>query len=219
MTGTAKETQTIPMPASRMRIVAASAVLVMASAAMVASARRTLNFDSTPGEQHSAPLKWPAAASRAHRLAGTSTLLIFAHPYCSCTSATFSELEVILASEARKPATRVFFAPLEDGGISKIGESWEQARRLPGAEVSWDLGNREALLFGARTSGFAVLYDPSGNLLFQGGVTGSRGHEGRNKGAQRLADALRTLRPEHNGSFVFGCSLLGSEINSERQGR
>jgi hypothetical protein len=90
---------------------------------------------------------------------------------------------------------------------------------LPGAEISWDVGNQEAMLFGARTSGFAVLYDPSGNLLFQGGVTGSRGHEGRNKGAQRLADALLTLHPEHDGSFVFGCSLFGSEVNSQGQRR
>jgi hypothetical protein len=72
-----------------------------------------------------------------------------------------------------------------------------------------DVGGAEASRFGARTSGYVLLYDASGKLTFQGGITGSRGHAGENIGRrtlQRILDAEPGPMHEH---AVYGCALLG----------
>jgi hypothetical protein len=73
-----------------------------------------------------------------------------------------------------------------------------------------DDGGVEARRFGVKTSGTVLLYSALGRLLFHGGITGSRGHEGDNYGITRLAAALRggagdTAVPVV--SRVFGCAL------------
>ncbi len=57
-----------------------------------------------------------------------------------------------------------------------------------------------------------ILYDAKGDLLFKGGVTGSRGHEGDNLGIEALRASIDTGRPAPRGSLVFGCALSGSDI-------
>jgi hypothetical protein len=73
-----------------------------------------------------------------------------------------------------------------------------------------DRGGVEAKRFGARTSGEVLLYSAVGRLLFFGGITGSRGHEGDNYGLTSLASFL-TATPSESavtaGSPVFGCAL------------
>jgi hypothetical protein len=82
---------------------------------------------------------------------------------------------------------------------------------MAGVSAAWDPDGREARVFGAQTSGVVFLYDTHGELLFEGGITGSRGHAGENFGADRLAAALRSGRPgAGTPSPVFGCSLTGS---------
>ena len=49
-----------------------------------------------------------------------------------------------------------------------------------------DISGDEARRFGAATSGEALLYSPSGKLLFHGGITPSRGHEGGSVGRDAL---------------------------------
>jgi hypothetical protein len=74
----------------------------------------------------------------------------------------------------------------------------------------WDDGAVEARIFAARTSGYVLLYSPAAKLLFQGGITGSRGHEGDNYGLSRLAGLLIAPAPESPNpviSRVFGCEL------------
>jgi hypothetical protein len=74
----------------------------------------------------------------------------------------------------------------------------------------WDEGGVEARGFAARASGDVLLYSPAGKLLFQGGITGSRGHEGDNYGLSRLADLLAVPAAESAipvTSRIFGCEL------------
>lgn len=84
---------------------------------------------------------------------------------------------------------------------------------LPGAGLVWDDGGLEAKRFGATTSGTVLLYDSEGKLLFQGGVTGSRGHEGDNYGLDELRRALTARLPGEDkerirGALpVFGCAF------------
>jgi hypothetical protein len=83
------------------------------------------------------------------------------------------------------------------------------AKALPHARVHWDDGGKEAMRFGAATSGYVVLFNTGGSLLFRGGVTASRGHEGDNAGFDSLLVSLRSGVPARASSRVFGCGLIG----------
>jgi hypothetical protein len=66
----------------------------------------------------------------------------------------------------------------------------------------------EALLFHANTSGETLLYGKDGRLLFHGGLTPSRGHEGDNLGLTRVVSLVTTGASDKPESAVYGCSLL-----------
>lgn len=94
----------------------------------------------------------------------------------------------------------------------------EAAASIAPVNVAWDDAGQEARRFGALTSGLILVYDSFGALRFRGGITGSRGHEGDNAGADLLEEAL-TSSPARRGtggyltSRVFGCALLGPETD------
>jgi hypothetical protein len=86
---------------------------------------------------------------------------------------------------------------------------WRQAAAIPGVTVHSDDGGVETRRFHAETSGYTVLYDPRGNLLFQGGITSSRGHEGDNAGRTALESLVQGKVFSQVRTSVYGCSLLG----------
>jgi hypothetical protein len=93
---------------------------------------------------------------------------------------------------------------------------------LPGAKIRWDDEGRETRRFGVTTSGDVRLYSPSGLLLFRGGITGSRGHEGDNNGLSDLLVAMNTTgaaayEAAAVRSPVFGCTI--GKLNATRTAR
>ncbi|HLB76837.1 MAG TPA: hypothetical protein VJO72_07370, partial [Candidatus Dormibacteraeota bacterium] len=46
-----------------------------------------------------------------------------------------------------------------------------------------------------------------GRLLFQGGITATRGHEGDSFGQERIASLLTTGAADRADAPVFGCAL------------
>jgi len=166
------------------------------------------SYKLTPGSSAGAvPPSWPAA-SRMARPTGRPTLILFAHPQCVCTRASVHELARLVAPFGSRLDTRVNFvlpSGVEDG--FERSDTWESAQSIPGVTVATDPDGREAELFQATTSGFVVLYSADGRLLFRGGITSSRGHEGTSDGAERIAALLRGERPTARGSPVFGCRL------------
>jgi hypothetical protein len=52
------------------------------------------------------------------------------------------------------------------------------------------------------------LYAPTGKLLFSGGITASRGHEGDNVGRSAIVSFILNGHAPVNHTPVFGCSLL-----------
>lgn len=160
---------------------------------------------SASGPPSAAPHEWPAASS-VQRTAGRWTLVMNAHPRCACTRASIRELERLMARIHRRADAVVVFA----GGVpAGAGDLHAAARAIPGVRVVDDVGNKEAKRFGAATSGAVLLYDPAGQLVFQGGLTLARGHEGDSAGAAAIR--ARVLRNETNGateSNVFGCALI-----------
>lgn len=137
------------------------------------------------------------------------TLLLFAHPRCPCTRASLHELDGLLAETQNKVSVFVVFI-VPDGVRSgwEQGDLWNMATKIPGVCVIRAQGSYEANLFKVKGSGHALLYAPSGELLFGGGITASRGHEGDNLGRSAVASLILTGQARVRSTPVFGCSLL-----------
>ncbi len=177
-------------------------------------------FDNAPGAGAAAPARWPTRSALA-RTPGRPTLVLLAHPQCSCTLASLEELGEALARAHSKPRTYVLF--LKPEGFAngwEQTESWRIASAIPDVTAVRDDSGREANRFGAVTSGQTLLFDADGALLFSGGITAARGHAGDNAGRSEIVSLLNhenTQRPRRlnpaqplrDATSVFGCPLFG----------
>ncbi|PYQ45511.1 MAG: RedB protein [Acidobacteria bacterium] len=165
-------------------------------------------YKATPGPTAGeSPSRWPVD-SRIPRDPDRATLILFAHPHCPCTRASVSELARLMGRLPGRLSARVMFLRPSD-----VHEGWEHTdlwqtvSTIPGAAAFRDDDGVEAARFGAATSGFTVVYDAQGNLLFRGGLTASRGHEGDSFGQRRVVSLLTTGAADRSDSPVFGCAL------------
>ncbi len=135
------------------------------------------------------------------------TMLLFLHPECGCSRATLAELQRLLPRVQHEFRTLIVF--------SGVGETLRPlAGEMRDARLHDDPEAIEARRFGATTSGHLFVYGPRGRLLFHGGITAARGHEGPNAGVEHVVaalagDAARGL----TSTQVFGCPLY--EVTSE----
>ena len=168
-------------------------------------------YDNGPGVPASAGSGFPANTSL-ERATDRPTLVLLAHPQCTCTRATLGELAEALARAQSLPKTYVVFlkpSSMPDGWEQT--DLWKTAAALPNATVVRDDDGREAERFGAATSGQTMLYDARGSLLFSGGITGARAHAGDNAGRSAIVALLnRQPGPYAATTNVFGCSLFAS---------
>jgi hypothetical protein len=167
-----------------------------------------LNYELTPGKAISGQVQWPAD-SKVGRDRNKPTLVVFFHPLCPCSRASMAELEKLATDCPRDFVLEiVFVVPPE------LQEPWEQSRlvtaayRLPDAHVWLDYQGAEAALFHASTSGETRFYSKDGQLLFQGGLTASRGHEGSNQNLEHLRASITGQSNELQTAPVYGCPLL-----------
>lgn len=134
------------------------------------------------------------------------TVVVFAHPRCPCTRATFAQLARLRCR--REFATHAYFFEPVDGGASWRGTGlWSMAADIPGMVPVVDPGGTIAARCGATTSGTIALYTPDGLLRFWGGLTASRGHEGDSVGLDAVAALIDGREPGRDRADVFGCSL------------
>lgn len=195
----------LPRPL-RAAALAAWVVLIVVGGSLVVRER------SSSGAVGVVPREWPSA-SAIQRDPGKSTLVMFVHPRCPCTRASLLELNEIMNAEGERASAVVVF--LRPSGVSDGWErtdSWERAGELPQTTRVVDRDGTEAARFGAHTSGHALLYSPSGHLLFSGGITAGRGHAGDNVGRQSVVALIRSDDAPHD-HVVFGCALEPSENN------
>ena len=182
-----------------------AAVWIMA---VVAGLTVLWSWENTPGAAGDAPAQWPVESGLS-RAANGPTLVLFAHPQCSCTRASLGEFGEILARATTRPRTYVvFLKPIGFGVDWEKTDLWRSAEKLPGVTVRRDDEGLEATRFGVVTSGQTVLYDESGALLFSGGITGARGHAGDNAGRASLVSLLNHGRTDLSLTSVFGCPLF-----------
>lgn len=173
-------------------------------------------WDNSPGLGASAPTHWPPASALTPAT-DRPTLLLLAHPQCTCTQASLGELAEALARAQVKPRTYVvFIKPRGFAAGWEHSDLWATATALPGVTVLRDDEGREAARFGSATSGQTLLYDAAGTLVFSGGVTGARAHQGDNAGRATLVSllnggshpGLNRREPGANTTKVFGCPLF-----------
>jgi hypothetical protein len=165
------------------------------------------NYGNTPGAPAHAPRSWPTA-SRLRPAGDLPTLVMIAHPHCPCTRASMTELSVLMTCcQGRLGATVLFVKP--DGFEEEWEQAdlWHEASRIPGVAVVSDAGGVEAARFGAATSGQTLLYDSKGGLLFSGGITSARAHEGDNDGLSAIQSLVVSAGADRSSTPVFGCPL------------
>jgi|ERR1051325_2523043 hypothetical protein len=167
-----------------------------------------VRYSNTPGSMGAPPSSWPNESRIPFDLK-QPTLIMFAHPHCPCTRASLSELARLLARVPDKLNTYVVFLK-PDGTPSDWDKTdlWRTASAIPGVTTLSDNTGAEAHRFHAETSGQTLLYNQKGTLLFNGGVTLARGHEGDNPGRTALEDIILRGHSAQTNTPVFGCGLF-----------
>jgi hypothetical protein len=141
------------------------------------------------------------------------TLMMFLHPRCPCSRASLRELDRLLGAAPK--ALTAIVVMIEPPGA---GQGWAEtdllasAKAIAGVRVIVDERGQIAERFGARTSGEVGLYDEQGRLLFQGGITPARGHEGDSLGREAILLLVRH-QPAGSCSPAFGCPLVSTSQN------
>jgi hypothetical protein len=167
-----------------------------------------LHYENTPGEAAPAPGQWPSQ-SQLLPSAEHATLVMLVHPHCPCSRASVGELSSIMAhSQGRLTAYVLFLKPEGFSDDWEKTDLWRSAEKIPGVTALVDVNGREAINFQSLTSGQTLLYDRSGRLVFQGGITASRGHSGDNAGRSAIISIVNTGSSDQKTTPVFGCPLL-----------
>jgi hypothetical protein len=176
---------------------------------VLASMAALTRYQFRPGISSSAVSdQWPKTAHIA-RDGSRLTLVMFLHPQCPCSRATVDELAELMSRESDRLSVQVeFVVPPHAPAGWESGDLLKQARAIPGVTTSIDLGEADARAFGATTSGDVNVYDSAGMLVFKGGITDGRGHEGDNAGLDAVLALSRGQRPQVIRTLVFGCPLV-----------
>jgi hypothetical protein len=90
-------------------------------------------------------------------------------------------------------------------------DRWRRAAEIPGVTPVLDDGGGLASEFGSFTSGHALLYAPDGRLLYSGGITGARGHDGDNEGRRDILALIAGAAPTSHRQPIYGCGLHDPE--------
>jgi glyoxylase-like metal-dependent hydrolase (beta-lactamase superfamily II) len=101
----------------------------------------------------------------------------------------------------------VFNKPGASASELHESDNWQHAIRIPGVLAMFDDRGTETQHFGGHVSGQTMLYSREGRLVFSGGITAGRGHQGNNIGAKAVIRIVRGDLGAPRKTPVFGCSL------------
>jgi hypothetical protein len=175
--------------------------------AAIIGGRVVLNYESTPGTIGVVSKSWPTDSSIT-RDSDRPTLVMAVHPQCPCTRASVAELAQIVARTQNKMRLIFLFYTPKDSGVDwRNTDLHREVAQIPGAAIVTDIDGAEAQRFGAETSGHTFLFDSKGRLLFDGGITASRGHSGDNVGENDIVSLINSQTANQTRTLVFGCSF------------
>jgi hypothetical protein len=183
-------------------------VLIIWAAFIAAGMAGLVRYQTAPGALGATVAdRWPDEAGIA-RDSSSPTLVLMLHPHCPCSVATLNELTVFMSRASNHLNVDVFFVDPSRAPKDWVqGDLWRKASAMPGVHVVIDADGKAARAFGATTSGDTSLYSAGGELLFKGGITDSRGHEGDNPGLTAIVDLASGRQPQVRRTSVFGCPL------------
>lgn len=170
-----------------------------------------ITYQMRAGAPAIAPDIWPADADLPFD-SQRYNLVMFAHPKCPCSEASLEELKVILTQRRDEMKSTICFFDPEGASADWTQTSLVRAARsIPGVNVVMDRKGSIAGKFGALTSGQILMFDGQGHRVFAGGITGSRGHAGDNRGRSLvLALAKNEVCGAAGLTPVYGCALQES---------
>jgi hypothetical protein len=135
-------------------------------------------------------------------------VMLFAHPLCPCTRATLHELNETITRIAPQTRVQVVFVTAGLDPKSMERSALETlARELPNVDVQFDNTGDVARTYGATVSGEVIAFNPAGDLIFQGGITPARGHQGDALGQQQLEQLVMGKSNDFCAAPVYGCRL------------
>lgn len=179
--------------------------LVLWGAAIAFGFLLLLGYKHRPQDAGTPPAHWPNLP--ALRLSPQPmTLLVFSHPHCPCTRATFRQLDYLLAAASNRADLHIVIVDPAAAGVADAPMT-RAAAQLSSAKLHFDDGEL-ARSFGVKTSGHVLLYDGSGSLRYSGGVTPYRGHEGPSEGSEALKRLLGGASERLADAPVYGCPLF-----------
>ena len=166
-----------------------------------------LAYELKPAAVESAASGWPAGTALS--LGTRGALVLFLHPHCPCSRATVSQLDRLLtAAQADDMKVEIVFVGPDADSSTVLSRA---VAKLSGVERQSDVAGDLARRFGARISGEAFAYDGAGRLVFHGGLTSARGHEGDSYALtaliQWLRDGALPATSDTNEFPTFGCRL------------
>lgn len=174
-----------------------------------------VSYQMRAGAPAIAPDVWPADVDLPFD-SQRYNLVMFAHPKCPCSEASLEELKVVLTRRREEiKSTICFFAP------EGVPEDWAQtglvraARDIPSLNVVVDRKGTITAKFGALTSGQILMFDGRGHRIFAGGITGSRGHAGDNRGRSLVLALAKNEVCGAGLTPVYGCALQESANRKE----
>ncbi|MCR9200362.1 MAG: hypothetical protein NXI04_17140 [Planctomycetaceae bacterium] len=141
-------------------------------------------------------------------------LVMFVHPRCPCSRASVEELSRLMGASGGKIRGELYvFHP--DSESDEWSDTWirQHADLIPNVDVITDRNAAVARSYSASTSGQVMLYDAAGDLLFSGGITAARGHEGDNRGRSAVVELVSGADAEELiEAPVFGCPLFDDQL-------
>ena len=171
-------------------------------------------YDSAPGPAGHGNLILASRARSELDEPNRFKICVFLHPRCPCSVATVRELERMLSLIAKPVDVQAYlYCPRsETEGWTKVGAG-EVVRKIPGMNVTIDWEADLARQLGVGTSGHVLVYSPSGDLRFTGGITTSRGHEGDSTGKLSILSTINSgVETGVLEEPVYGCPLFSTEI-------
>jgi len=176
-------------------------------------------YEFQPGTPAAVLPAWPDNSSLLHDTSRWN-LVLTAHPHCSCTRASLSELAQIVHKHGSQLSIHVLF--VKPAGTPENWErssTWQEAEALAQSEagvlsgarvhVVSDRAGQEAERFGAATSGQVLLFDSQGRLRFSGGLTSARGMAGDGPARRQILAVLEGGFSQALASTpVFGCPVF-----------
>lgn len=189
--------------------------------AVTAGAVALLNHSFDGEQTMHAPSAWPEVLGTFNPEGDALTIVMAAHPQCSCTRASLAQLERLLARFPQQMHALVCVYQMPGQKAQAVQQSafWKHLEALPGVEPKLDPEGTITALLGAEVSGSVAAFNRTGTLVFQGGLTASRGHEGPSLAIDHLAQLASGHVPEKGAvasAPVFGCRFESASAEGGR---